>query len=445
MISRIRQWGTLVAVVALWALPPATGAERSESSTPAPTPTASEPVVEALAKVNQLITTEQWDAALIAANDLLKTTKAGSYDRILVQLHLAQIHLSRNSKPKGDYAAAIPALQAVVASGFWPADKVLEWKYILAQLCAQEDRLDEAENYVREWLAETTAPTSDAYVFYTTMLVQRAQKDPAKVDKKLIETALVEIAKGLRLGAKANDTLYYLQAACFQSLEKWDEAAEVLELLLKKNPRNKTYWTQLFAMYVTGGQDLRAALTIERAQKFDTMNTPRENIALAQLYHNLQQFDRSIEILEKGLSDGTVEPLKAHWEMLGHAYQSLHQEFKAINTFIRADKHVKDGYFLGLAGYGYYALQKNAEALKYLEMAARKGVDNMGQISLFGAYLAFELKEYDKANELLALAKDNLADDRQRNDYRGLRDVVTQALEQRKADQEEAANAAAPR
>ncbi len=58
---------------------------------------------------------------------------------------------------------------------------------------------------------------------------------------------------------------------------------------------------------------------------------------------------------------------------------------------------------------------------------------------MFGAYLAFEQKEYDKANELLAKAKDHLADDRQRNDYRGLLDVVSAALEQKKKDQEAAA------
>jgi tetratricopeptide (TPR) repeat protein len=441
MTLRTRLWKTAACVVTL-AMPSLVWSAEEPKEKPTATPT--EAVVEALQKVNQLISTEQWDAALIAANDVLKTAKPGSYDQSLTQLHIAQIHLSRNSKAKGDYAAAIPALQHVMKSGFWEKEKILEWKYILAQLTAQEDRVEEAERYVQEWLAETTAPTQDAYVFYATLLVQRAQADPAKVDKKLAEQALTEIRKGMLLGAKVNDTLYYLQAACYQSLERWNEAAEILEILLKMNPRNKTYWTQLFAMYVTGGQDLRAALTIERAQTYDAMNSPRENMALAQLYHNLQQYDRSIEILEKGLADGTIEPKKEHWEMLGHAYQSLNQEFKAINTFIRADKFVENGYFLSLAGYAYYALQKNEEALKYLDLAVKKGVDNLGQISLFGAYLAFELKQYEKANELLTVAKDNLADDRQRNDYRGLRDVVSQALEQQRELQEAEASEAAP-
>jgi tetratricopeptide (TPR) repeat protein len=175
------------------------------------------------------------------------------------------------------------------------------------------------------------------------------------------------------------------------------------------------------------------------------MNTPRENIALAQLYHNMKQFDRSIEILEKGLSDSSIEPIKAHWEMLGNAYQQIHQEFKAINTFIRADKHVTNGYFLALVGNAYYAMGKSADALKYLDLAVKKGVDNMGQITLFGAYLAFELKEYAKASELLEVAKTNLADDRQRNDYRGLRDVVDQALKPETEAQKSGSGNPAPR
>jgi hypothetical protein len=83
-------------------------------------------------------------------------------------------------------------------------------------------------------------------------------------------------------------------------------------------------------------------------------------------------------------------------------------------------------------------MSKNADALKYLDMAVKKKVDNMGQVSLFGAYLAYELKDYAKAAELLDIAKDHLADDRQRNDYRGLRDFVDQAA----AAAQEAAKAA---
>lgn len=445
MTTQICRCWLLVATLVLAFPLAANAAERKDGETPAEDYQPTDAVATELQKVNQYIGAENWEAALLAVNAVLKKTQPGTYDRAISQLHVAQIHLSRNKKDLGDYAAAIPALTEVVKSGFWPKDKILEWKYILAQLCAQEDKLAEAEQYIREWLNETPAPTPDAYVFYVTLIVQRAQKDAENVDKKLLETALAEAHKGLLLGAKPNETLLYLQAACYQGLERWDDAAETLELLLKMNPRNKTYWNQLLGMYVTAGSDLRAALTIERANKYDTMNTPRENIALAQLYHNMKQFDRSIEILEKGLNDGTIEPIKTHWEMLGHAYQSMNQDFKAINTFIRADKHVDDGYFLALVGNAYYAMGKNADALKYLNMAVKKGVENPGQVSLFGAYLAFELKEYTIASDLLKVAKDHLVDDRQRNDYRGLREVVDQAIAQETQPKDEAAAPAARR
>lgn len=434
----VRRWSTLAGVVVLATTAGLQTADAESAKKPEP-PQVSEAVSTALQKVNQLITTENWEAALTAAHEVLKTTKSGTYDWALTQLHIAQIHLSRNNeKTYHDYELAIPALEAVVKSGFWPKEKVTDWKYVIAQLCAQKEKTDQAEQYLREWLNETTAPTGDAYVFYVSLLVQRAQKNPDKVDKPLLETAIQETRKGLRLGAKPNDTLYYLQAACFQSLERWDEAAEALELLLKKNPRNKSYWSQLFAMYVTGGNDLRAALTIERAHQYDAMNSAKENIALAQLYHNMKQFDRTIEILEKGLNDGSIEPSKPNWEMLGYAYQQIHQEFKAVQTFIRADKHVDNGYFLGLVGNAYFGLGKNAEAVKYFEMALKRGVENTGQISLFAAHLAFELKEYDRSSDLLKITQKNIADDTQRKNYQGLREVVDTVLRQ----QEEEKNAA---
>jgi tetratricopeptide (TPR) repeat protein len=436
---RLRFWSTLACAFALVGFPAARAAESESGKKTEQPPQVSEAVSTALQKVNQLITTENWDAALTAVNDVLKTVKPGSYDYALTQLHIAQIHLSRNKKDKHDYADAIPALEAVVKSGFWPKEKVTEWKYIIAQLCAQEDKVDQAEQYLREWLNETSAPTADAYVFYCSLLIGRAQKNPDKIDKALLETVLQETRKGLRIGAKPNDTLYYLQAACYQGLERWDDAAETLELLLKKNPRNKAYWSQLFAMYVTAGNDLRSALTIERAHQYDAMNTPKENIALAQLYHNMKQFDRAIEILEKGLNDGSIEPSKPHWEMLGYGYQQIHQEFKAIQTFIRADKTADNGYFLGLVGNAYYGLGKNPEAVKYFEMALKRGVENAGQISLFAAHLAFELKEYDRAAELLKITQKNIADDTQRKNYEGLREVVETVLRQQEEEKTAAA------
>lgn len=440
MMTTIRRLRTSVA--AILALGACFGARAAEPTTPPPQ--LSEAVSTALLKVNQFMGAEQWDTALLTVREVLKTATPRSYDWAMAQLLLAQIHLSRNKRDLGDYVAAIPALEAVLGSGFFTPAQTLEWRYVLAQLCAQEDKLGQAEKYLREWLQETPAPTADAYILLTTLVVQRAQEDPAKPDRKLSEEALALTRKGLLIGAKPVDTLYYLQAACFQQLERWDEAAEVLELLLQKTPRNKSYWNQLFGMYVTGENDLRAAMTIERAHQYEAMNSPRENIALAQLYYNMQQFDRAIEILEKGLTDGSIEPTRVHWEMLGRGYQELHQEFKSIQTFLRADKHFDNGYFLYLAGNTYYAMGRNADALKYLEQSVKKGVENPTQVALFAGFLAFELREYDRASALLDVAEKNLneADDRQRNDYRSLREAVIQG--QKQVEAEQAAEAAAP-
>src|SRR5690606_22737521 len=145
--NKRRPW--LLLALFLFAAPiSAIAAERGGQATA--DPQVSEKVSTELQKINQLIGAENWDAALLTANNLLKTTKPAITDQRLSRLHPSGIHLPRNKTDLGAYVAAIPLLTSILHSGFWERERTLDWKYILAQLCWQEERLDEAERYIRE-------------------------------------------------------------------------------------------------------------------------------------------------------------------------------------------------------------------------------------------------------------------------------------------------------
>jgi predicted Zn-dependent protease len=256
-----------------------------------------------------------------------------------------------------------------------------------------------------------------------------AQLDPNNIDQALVKRAYEESQKGLRMSIKPNDRFYVLSLASLQLMNRMAESAELLEILVTKEPKNATYWQQLAATYLNlAGEanlperqayeyQVRAILTIQRAQEQGVMNTPRDNFSLVGIYFNIQQFDRAIDLLEKGLRSGGIENTQRNWELLASSYQQLKREFKAIEALKEGMTHFPNagGLELQVANI-YYSIDNLKEALNHTLAALRKGnLDQPSQAQSFGAYIAFELKQFDLALELAQeAAKDPNARDAER-------------------------------
>jgi tetratricopeptide (TPR) repeat protein len=178
-------------------------------------------------------------------------------------------------------------------------------------------------------------------------------------------------------------------------------------------PDNRTYWQQLAGLYLgqaAASEDdpprayeynIRTILAMERAQKHGFMNAPKDNFNLLGMHFNIGQYERAAELLEKGLRDGSIENEEKNWELLAFSYQQLNRDFKAIETLKEATKiFPKSAKLNYLIAQNYYALEKNEEALPFLQRCVELGGgDKPHQTQLFLAYVAFELKKYDIALE----------------------------------------------
>lgn len=355
---------------------------------------------------------KNYDAALAAINgQIAKVADPASFDMAVLLQIKAQTLLQKSA-----FSEAIAPLEKALAlsdaktPSYFDERITQEFLYFLAQLYFQEATTskvpavtsvahEKAERFMSRWVANAKKSNPDALLFYASLLYYRATQNPDKPDDAAIKKALGVVDDALRMSTRPKDNLNVLKLVCLQLLGRNAEATELLELLVKQKPDNRTYWQQLAALYLAQGQDVRAILAFERAQSNGFMNAAKDNFNLVGIHFNIGQHERAAELLEKGLRDGSIDNEEKNWELLAYSYQQLNRDFKAIDTLKEATKvFPKSGQLEYLIAQNYYGMEKFGDALPHLQSAVAKGGGNKPhQTYLFLAFIAYELKRFDVA------------------------------------------------
>lgn len=441
MIRRIARGACLALLgVALLAGPASRLSAQSETERPRQL---TDTTQEIFNKVWPLIEAKNWEQAIPLLNEALSKAKPDSYDTAMASVILAQVYLQRNTAGGSDYAAAVPLLENVLRLGYHEGERVLDFTFLLAQLHNMGGNTARAEELALRWLETAKKWKIENVIFYCSVVLQRAQAKDNKIDKEAVQKALAVLKKAMLVFPVPSEQLYMLLAIAYQLNDETDRAAEVFEVLVSKWPKNKQYWQQLYALYVNSSLHLRAILTLERAQAIGILSSPKDYLSKVGLYYNMGRFDKVIEILEKGLKDGTIDQEPNNYELLAAAYQQTFQEYKAIDAYQRAIKQFPNSagkYYISITNL-YWEMQKYAEALDAIEKGLAAGnVDNPGKLYMFGAYICFELRRYDHGLKLLDKAKPLLEDTAQaKQEFEGLATSLRDAIDR---EQKQAAAAA---
>jgi tetratricopeptide (TPR) repeat protein len=411
-----------------------------EDGKDAPKKEVSDKVAEALGgPIKTAKEEKKYDEAIRQIDTLIPTVGKESYDLAVLSLEKAQLLFAKNELQK-----AIAPLETTLALtdkyNYFDQKVTLDLVLYLAQLWGQEAAAakgaDEqrrvyakAYSYVRRWLDQSKTPNPDMQQFAASILLSQAQINPDKVDMGLVKQAQIETEKGLRMSVKPKDQFYVLLYATLQQQGDFKRSAEVLELLVKMQPNNKQYWQQLAATYLQLEEPVRAINTIERAQQYGAMNTPKDNYSLVGIYYNIKQFDRAIELLEAGLRNGNIENTLENWGLLAGAYQQIHKEMKAIEALKEAAKRFpKAGSIDFQIASIYYSLDKTQEAYEAVKSAINKGMDKPASAYLLWAYFASEMKKYEEARDA---AKKALEADPNNKDAPRLLKAIEEAIRDR--------------
>jgi tetratricopeptide (TPR) repeat protein len=393
---------------------------------------------------------KNWNEVIRLEDKLLAETAPTSYDRAVLVVDKAQTYM-QNNKLSEAIAPLEEALKLSDAYGYFDPSINLEMVFSLTQLYgaeAQNSKKPEdqrrlfakAYNYVRRWLDNSKTPNVDMEQLAASILLGQATVNPEKVDLGLVKQAEAEIEKGMRMSVKPAEAFYVYLLAAYQQQGDYKKSADLLELLVKRSPNNKQYWSQLAQTYLQLAQgesessldySVRAILAMERAQQYGAMTTPKDNYALAATYYNIKQYDRAAELLENGLKNGSIENDQKNWTLLASAYQVLHKEMKAIDALKEGSRRFpKNGELDLQIGNLYYSLDRGPDAYNYIKTALAKGVSKPAQAYFFLSYLAFDMKKLDEALDAIQKA---VKLDPHSKDANRLQGVIKDAIRERDA------------
>jgi len=366
---------------------------------------------EVLPKFKAVADAKNYDAAIAILDAQIAKVPADSYDAAM----LYQIKVQTLFQ-KGDFSKAIEPMERALAISEAKTPTYFEERITrdllnyLTQLYVQEavqsknpavasKLFQKADNSMQQWLKLNPKSTADAQLLYSQLLYTWAIQNPEKPDLKLVQRSLDQTEIGLHLAIHPKDTFYVLKLAALQQLGRTAETAEMFEVLIKQKPESSTYYQQLAATYLSTSQELRAALTIERAQAQGHMNTPQYNFNLVGIYFNMGQYEKAADLLDAGLKAGTIDNEQKNWELYALCYQQLDRPLKSIDVLKQASKvFPKSGQIEFMIAQAYHGLEKTDEALPHLEAAVAKGnLTKPHQVYMYLAYIAFELKKFDKA------------------------------------------------
>ncbi len=380
----------------------------------------SEKTSTGFSKLRPLLDAKDYPAALALIRSLAVDARPGTFDQFVLSQIEAQILLTQNQ-----LADAVAPLERTLAladgnPNFADLAAKLELIGLLAQLryqlaaetkepVAQKAGYEAALAYADKWLGLSPGGGADiralAAALHYTLGTLDAKPDPARLAQ-----ALDQAREALLLKPSLDTQIVSLQIACHLQLGQNLAAAELLELLAARDPKNASHWSQLQAIYLGAAAEtkdpasanrlnLRALQVLERAQAHGHLSTPKDRYTVVAILFNLQHYGRAAELLEQGLADGTLEDSKRNWELLVSAHQQTHRPDRARATLERAvAKFPQDGaleftfaQFLHQTGDGDAAYQRASSAF------GKTGVEQPGQISLYLAYLAYELQRYEDA------------------------------------------------
>lgn len=380
---------------------------------------------------------KEWAKALEILDRIVAKAAPYSYDMALANGIRARTYLQQNN-----LLGALKSLETTVAitdrhPNYFSKKDTLENVYNISQIAyqiaasskdskVQQQYFGVALSKLQRWLNNTNpknyTENNDQFIasLYFTIAQGAAGNDKQQVDRKMMEKALEWIDRGLHSTLYPRDVFYQLKVSALFQLNRLKEGAEYLEMRLKKKPDNKGYWQQLAYSYVQLSDDaqkkhddkgyftynVRAILTMQRAQQHGFLNTPKDNYQVVGMFFNINQYGEACDLLSRGLHDGGIDSTVQNWQLLAYSYQQMHRDAEAIKTLEEASKRFpKSGQLEYQLAQTYYGNNQLKEALKHIKLCVEKGgPDKPGIGWYFYAVIAYNLKDYSLALKAAAEA-----------------------------------------
>ncbi len=189
--------------------------------------------------------------------------------------------------------------------------------------------------------------------------------------------------------------LLMLMVALYQE-KQYAASIEVLDNLIRLNPTKEDYWQQQAALYQILEQPAKALRTLELGYAGGYIEKPATIMQLVQLLINNGIPERAGRVLQKHLTDKSLELNDRNWKILASAWQQSREHAKAALALIEASEHMDDGSLIYRAAQLQLQIAEYQNAIDNAQKAIKKGLNEKDESNalMLVASSAYELKGY---------------------------------------------------
>jgi predicted Zn-dependent protease len=311
-----------------------------------------------LNKAADLINDNKNDEAEPIVQKVIANERSSKYAQAFAHQLQAQINWEKDKN-----AEAIAEYRKAVELDALPNDAHFQVIYQIAQLQIQDEKYADALTTLDQWEKLTGANTAD----------ELALKANAYYRTDKFQEAIDTMKKAVSMTDKPNDSWTQILMASYFELNKFDEAAQVVQQQMQKNPNDKKLLNQLATIYIQADKPQQALDLMAKAKSQGLITTSEDYMQLAKLYAAADKYKDASATIKEGLDKGVLKPSFDVYKLQGDVCTQGEDDACAIDAYTKASPQAKDGNIDYQLGYLLFYSDKSKDAAEALTRAISKG------------------------------------------------------------------------
>jgi len=311
-----------------------------------------------LNKAADLLNDSKADEAEPIVQKVIASEKASKYAQAFAHQLQAQIYWEKDKD-----AEAIAEYRKAIELDALPNDAHFQVLYQIAQLQIQDEKYAEALTTLDQWEKMSGASTAD----------EMALKANAYYRTDKFQEAIDTMKKAIAASDKPNDSWTQILMASYFELNQYDQAAQVVQEQLAKNPTDKKLLNQLATIYIQADKPQQALDLMAKAKSQGLITTPEDYTQLAKLYAAADKYKEASATLKEGIDKGILKPSFEVYKLQGDVCVQGEDDPCAIEAYTKASPQAKDGNVDYQLGYLLFYSDRSKDAAEALGRAISKG------------------------------------------------------------------------
>jgi len=311
---------------------------------------------KALSAAQELMEVDKFSEAESKLKALLTKVDTASYEMAMVQQTLGYLYSSQEN-----YGQASKLFEQALNTDALPEKASNNLRYNLAQLLLADEQYNKGIALLEQWLQAAVSPPNSAHVLLASAYYR------VKNYSKTIE----QIRIAIKNDTSAKESWYQVLLSAHLELKQYKSAIKVLESLIPRYPYQKTYWSQLSALYLQQNKEFTGLAVKMLAQRLE-MGDAKILINMADMYRYLHIPYKSAHLLTKGIDNGVLKADFDNMNRLAESWLAAKEGEKAAEILQKMTKIDQSGESDLKYGRVLFAMEKWKQAADPLANSLQK-------------------------------------------------------------------------